>query len=83
MVSANIRGPGQRWVQRGRKNQGDSSPALKVKEWCRKFNNPLDHRLRTKLTNLYLTEEKSFTFVASQFLSDYGVDIREEAKTRV
>ena len=56
--------------------QGGSSPALKVKEWCQKFNHALDRTLITELTTSDLTEAKSFTFVASQFLSDYGVDIR-------
>ena len=66
-----------------RKKQGGSSPALKVKELCRKFNHALDRRLRTELTTSDLTEAKSLTFVASNFLSNYGVDLMEEAKTQV
>ena len=66
-----------------RKKEGGSSPALKVKEWCQNFNHTLDHRLRTELTNSDLTELKSFTSFGSRFLSDYGVDLRGEAKTRV
>ena len=65
------------------KKQGGSIPALKVNEWCRNFNHALDRRLRTELKNSDITEDESFTFVVSQFLSDYGVDPREEAKTQV
>ena len=32
------------------KKQGGSSPALKVKEGCQKFNHALDRRLRMELT---------------------------------
>ena len=39
--------------------------------------------MRTELTRLDLTEDKSFTFVASQLLSDYDVDISQESKTKV
>ena len=66
-----------------RKNQGGSIPALKMKEWCQKFNHALDHCLRTELTTSDLTEAKLFTVVETQFLSDYGVDLREESKTQV
>ena len=66
-----------------RKKQGGSSSALKVKEWCQKFNHTLDRILRTKLTTSYITEEKSFNVLASQFLSDYGADLGEEANTQV
>ena len=60
-----------------RKKQGGSSPSLRVKEWCRKFNHALDRRFRTELTTSYITESKLFTFIASQSLSDYGVDLRD------
>ena len=66
-----------------RKKQGGSSPVLKVKEWDKNSNHTLDHRLRTELITSDFTEEKSFTFVASQYLSDCGVDLREESKTQV
>ena len=66
-----------------RKNQGGSIPALKMKEWCQKFNHALDHCLRTELTTSDLTEAKLFTVVETQFLSDYGVDLREESKTQI
>ena len=65
------------------KKQGGSSLSLKVKEWCQNFNHALDRCLITELTNSYLSEAKSFAFFGSQFLSDYGADLREEAKTQV
>ena len=65
------------------KKQGGSIPALKVNEWCRNFNHALDRRLRTELKNSDITEDESFTFVVCQLLSDYGVDVREQAKTQV
>ena len=65
------------------KKQGRSRPALKVKEWCQKFNHALDRHLRTELTTSDITEAKLFTFVASPFLSDYGADVREESNTQV
>ena len=43
----------------------------------------MDRRLRMELKTSYLNEAESFTFVVSQFLSDYGVDPRDEAKTQV
>ena len=45
------------------KKQGDSSPALKVKECCQKFNHALDRCLRTELKNSDLTEAKSLLFL--------------------
>ena len=54
-----------------------------MKEWCQYFNHALDCHLRTELTTPDLTESKSFNVIASHFLSDYGVDLREEFKNQV